>query len=165
MKKAFTLIELLVVVVIIGILSVIALPQYQKAVRRARTAEAKINLKKLAEATDLYILQHGTSEGIDSSSWDNLDIDVPSETKNWEYAVDECISGSNGKTGCWIIAIPKFESGYFITLSSTNYDGGEWLYAGRFVCDSVITGGKPELCQSLGATTAVGLQPGYFVLP
>ncbi len=150
MKKGFTLIELLVVVLIIGILSAIALPQYTKAVRKTRIAEAKINLKKLVEATDLYILQNGNANGIAFSDWDNLDIDVPSETKDWEYGVDECIPGTNGKIGCWVVAMPKFESGYFIAMTSMNYDGGDFEHAGKFLCDAAIDNGNKEICISLG---------------
>ena len=59
MQKAFTLIELLVVVLIIGILSAIALPQYQKSVHKARAAEAAVRVKAMEQAIDLYILEQG----------------------------------------------------------------------------------------------------------
>ena len=57
----FTLIELLVVVLIIGILAAVAVPQYQKAVERARTTEAITTLRNFAVAIDTYILENGTS--------------------------------------------------------------------------------------------------------
>ncbi len=55
----FTLIELLVVVLIIGILAAIALPQYQKAVERARTADALAYINALEKAIELVVLQNG----------------------------------------------------------------------------------------------------------
>ena len=55
----FTLIELLVVVLIIGILSAIALPQYERAVNRSRTAEALAVLRSTSQAAETHIMETG----------------------------------------------------------------------------------------------------------
>ena len=59
MKKGFTLIELLVVVLIIGILSSVALPMYQKSVNRARMTEGLQMGKAWGNAQRVYRLETG----------------------------------------------------------------------------------------------------------
>ncbi len=109
MKKGFTLIELLVVVLIIGILSAIALPQYEKAVEKARISEARIVLNFILRQHQLCVLENGSSATIcsdedraffnqylsDMPGTLNTDIDTcPSSgsycwvTKDWAYDTD-----------------------------------------------------------------------------
>ena len=89
MKKGFTLIELLVVVLIIGILSAIALPQYTKTVEKARFAEAVMAVEGIARAQDLYKMANG------NYTRDINDLDVTFGTPGVLY--DGSIPAQQGK--------------------------------------------------------------------
>lgn len=73
MKKGFTLIELLVVVLIIGVLSAIALPQYTKAVEKARVFAGVPAGQAIVTAMDEYWLANGAFSG----NWQSLTINLP----------------------------------------------------------------------------------------
>lgn len=72
-RAGFTLIELLVVVLIIGILSAVALPQYSKAVEKSRWMEAISNTKVLGLAVERYLLANPDDFPTDMSV---LDISI-----------------------------------------------------------------------------------------
>lgn len=99
-KKGFTLIELLVVVLIIGILSAIALPQYQEAVEKARAAEALVVAKALVDAAERY--EQANPNDCVSNKNQIADVDLKGGkwksdgtqyiTKNFIYQLDLCTS-------------------------------------------------------------------------
>ena len=167
MRKAFTLIELLGVVLIIGILSAIALPQYTKAVEKARISEIKIAMKNVLNASSLY----GLSSGECSNNMENFDWTMPGEcstteghptycnTKYFSYHIDECAVILPGNPGEGIaIQADRIGGNYRIWLNGSTYETSDDA-KGIFICDS-INGDMDVDCPEAGATKNAD---GYWV--
>ena len=90
MKNGFTLIELLVVVLIIGILSSIALPQYERAVEKSRAAEALVTGKSILDAMNRAINER------------------PNESPNTRASLDIRLSG-----GKWNASTNGYQTKFF----------------------------------------------------
>lgn len=130
----FTLVELLVVVLIIGILSAIALPQYQAAVEKSRATEALINLRHAKQAFEMQYLADpaGISEvkpedvvELTGGKWQETTFAGWQNycTKNFRYrlnytqlSADRCApsadcSSCSGENDYTIMLFPSFERG------------------------------------------------------
>ena len=92
----FTLIELLVVVLIIGILAVVALPQYQKAVAKSRLSEAMIVVKSMRDACNVLAMDEGHADCYSmDKELDDLGITIPGDNCTWQSNNWKCKKTKN----------------------------------------------------------------------
>lgn len=132
MIKGFTLIELLVVVLIIGILSSVALPQYQKAVWKSRTSEMMTLMKSLGGAQELYHMANGDW----ASSLADLDIDFSGFSAPQSGKANPCGMANRGagavrQKGLMTFSLNGSAGSYMVSGSAFNegpYECGGFVY-------------------------------------
>ena len=161
----FTLIELLVVVLIIGILSAIALPQYQMAVRKARMVEMQTLTKAIKSAQEVYYMANGAY----TRNFYDLDINPPvglSEDANGDLILPSgtrlLVLDPSAGTSNRVYAINGREklgfTWYMDKENSTSRAGKQFCVAyadetSRKLCRSISNGEGASSCGGDGVTS------------
>lgn len=158
-RAGFTLIELLVVVLIIGILSAVALPQYTLVVEKARATEAMSILKTMESAMEVYALSSGGDQAAFNASsdrWGLLDIELPLSDAPRSNAVEYGLKKS--KYFIYSLESPQYVRAYREMDGGKNdYDlfidltGTRWSFSkkGYHLC-SANTAQGTKICKNLG---------------
>ena len=83
-RRGFTLIEMMIVVAILGLLASIAIPAFTKYVRRSKTTEAVMNLRKMFDGSVAYYERdYSDRQGsILVNQFPGVDMDVPATPDN-----------------------------------------------------------------------------------
>jgi len=135
MRKGFTLLELITVVIIIGILALIAVPQFFKVAERARSAEGIAVAGNLRDAQLRYSSEFGTT----TDDMGNLDINITAI--KFFTPVLSVATPANGSNGT------------IVTMTRNNVSNpgyGSYVFTVNYAGNISCSGGINEPCKMFG---------------
>ena len=162
-KRGYTLLEMLVVVVILGVLTAIAIPTYNRAVKRSRIADGLNMLDVLASAQNKYFVEHGHY----TDSLADLNAPVKKSSINQDGAIITTnFTYSKGAKQSCIFAEGKENGGYTIaknykTNAKPRCAGNGCSEISSFVESGDISAICPEGSDQCNKTEEFCIQHGY----
>lgn len=128
--RAFTLIELLIVVAVLGLLSVIAVPNFLAAYTRTQIARAEADLKALADTLEMYRLDNTSYPYYYLCRWETRASPPVDEYGTWEQNRFELKVLTTPVAYLSAIPLDSFSpaAGALASTESLERETGQWPY-------------------------------------
>ncbi|MBO7432068.1 MAG: prepilin-type N-terminal cleavage/methylation domain-containing protein [Elusimicrobia bacterium] len=98
--KGFTLVELVIVIVIVGILSVVAVPIYRGYTRKAMATEGKALLGTIQTSEKVYFAEYAAFQSVTLTSF-NSELDVDARANKYFTSFVVSANTSTGDTAAY----------------------------------------------------------------
>lgn len=155
MRKGFTLIELLTVVLIVGVLSSLALPQYMKSIERSRATEAMVAIRAINDAVYAYAAGRVGANAC-PDSFTKLIVSIPGSvtasqtiaSRDFIYKLGQATNALIPGTTCPGVVAERSANGKFDYKIWNPYTVGNSGKGASLACTGSAGKGK-EICESL----------------
>ena len=123
-EKGFSLIELMIVVVIIGILSAIAIPNYNDYMQRSKLVEASSILGDLRTRMEQYY-QDNRAYGVTTTTVCGITVPTAVNTAPWnnKFFTASCVTSNAGQNYLLTVTGSSQLPGLAFTLTDANVRG------------------------------------------